>query len=203
MQLLTSIYSVKENLSVYRVPVLDGAFVNQHIPWAKKLVRAIQKTVDDFAGIPLVPLSNSKGITIHFTPPSGEYRWHYDPNVVSAILYLNEVEGGEVDIYEDYRILLEAQSLSSAQKFFDQILISKVSRWIFSGKRSAIEPTAGGLLLLKGDRCLHSVRKIRGTSDRVSIEFAFDVPGRVHKSYAVSDSYFYSGPEFVPEKLSA
>ena len=40
---------------------------------------------------------------INVTPPGGEYRWHYDRNAVTAIIYLNEVPGGETEIFANYR----------------------------------------------------------------------------------------------------
>lgn len=38
-------------------------------------------------------------------PPGGEYRWHYDRNAVTAILYLNEVPGGETEIFPNFRLV--------------------------------------------------------------------------------------------------
>jgi hypothetical protein len=41
----------------------------------------------------------------NITPPGGEYRWHYDRNAATAILYLNEVPGGETEMFPNYRLV--------------------------------------------------------------------------------------------------
>jgi hypothetical protein len=201
-KLLKSIYSVKERFSLFRVPAIDGE-ISAHVPAIAKISREIQKLVDDFSESPLAVISNAKeAINIHFTPPGGEYGWHYDRNEVKAILYLNQVQGGEVEVYEDYRILLNSQ-FSSIQNLLDKILRTKLFRWIFSKKHSMIQPAAGELLLFKADRCLHSARQIRGNTDRVTIEFIFDVPGKVLRLDSDPNPYLYSGPEFAAERISA
>jgi hypothetical protein len=189
-KLLTSIYSVKEKLSLFGQPVIDGSVVSKHIPSVTKLIREIQNEVDAFAGIPLVPLSNSKdAIRIHFTEPHLEYSWHYDPNVLTAVIFLNQVEGGEVDVFDDYRILLDSNSLSSTQRLLDRVLNSGICRWLFSSKLSQFEPSQGGLLLMHANRCLHSIRKVRGRVGQVRIEFAFDVPG-ITRAYSEANRYY-------------
>ena len=143
--------------------------------------------------MPLAPLKNSRvAININITPPGGEYRWHYDRNAVTAILYLNEIEGGEVELFGNYRILLKSDRLSAIQKFLDQILLTKICRKIFASKYKQITPAAGELLIMNANKCLHSVREVRGTNDRVCIVFAFDTPGKIHSVDSDLDPYLYS-----------
>jgi hypothetical protein len=201
--ILNSVLSFKQNFPVPRVvrkckersldyQVIDGHLIAKHFPEVMKLLNQIQKTVEEFSGVPLEPLKNSRvAININITPPGGEYRWHYDRNAFTAILYLNQIEGGEVELFGNYRVLLKSNH-SSLQKFLDQILLSKFFRWIFSAKHTLIKPASGELLIMNANRCLHSVREVRGTNDRVCIVFAFDTPGKVHGVDADLDPYLYS-----------
>jgi 2-oxoglutarate-Fe(II)-dependent oxygenase superfamily protein len=201
--ILNSVLSFKQSFPVPRVvrkckersldyQVIDGHLIAKHFPEVMKLLPGVQNMVENFAGVPLTPLKNSRvAVNINITPPGGEYRWHYDRNAVTAILYLNEIEGGEVELFGNYRILLKSNH-SSLQKFLDQILLSKFLRWIFSSKHKLIKPASGELLIMNANRCLHSVREVRGTNDRVCIVFAFDTPGKVHGVDADLDPYLYS-----------
>lgn len=202
--ILNSIQSFKEKFPVPRVKrkckersldylVIDGQVIAKHFPEVMKLLPGVQNMVEKFAAVPLAPLKNSRvAININITPPGGEYRWHYDRNAFTAILYLNEIEGGEVELFGNYRILLKSNRFSSIQKFLDQILLSKFFRWIFSSKHTLIKPASGELLIMNANKCLHSVREVRGTNDRVCIVFAFDTPGKVHGVDADLDPYLYS-----------
>lgn len=202
--IVNSVLSFKEKFPVPRVVrkfkersldylVIDGHLIAKHFPEVTKLSREVHKTVEEFARVPLAPLKNSRvAININITPPGGEYRWHYDRNAVTAILYLNEIDGGEVELFENYRILLQSNRISSLQKFLDQILLTKFCRKIFSSKHRLIIPTPGDLLIMNANRCLHSVREVKGTNHRVCIVFAFDTPGKVHSVDADLDPYLYS-----------
>ena len=179
---------------MFRARVLDGAFVSEQIPAFARLIQNVQKAVDDFSETPLVPYPTAKAaIQVHFTYPGRALPWHYESKAVKAILYLNQVDGGEVEIFEDYRLLLSSMPLSSTQKVLDQILLSKFSRWLFSKKHSVIQPEAGQLVIMKANRCPHSVQPVRGMSDRISIVFLFDTPGKAHEADPELNPYFYSG----------
>jgi 2OG-Fe(II) oxygenase superfamily len=209
--ILNSVLSFKEKFSVPRIvrkckersldyQVIDGHRIAKHFPEVTKLSQEVHKTVEEFSGLPLAPLKNSRVATnINITPPGGEYRWHYDRNAVTAILYLNEIEGGEVELFENYRILLKSDRLSSIQKFLDQMFLSKICRRIFSSKHRLITPSVGELLIMNANRCLHSVREVRGSNDRVCIVFAFDTPGKIHPVDADLDPYLYSD-KAVPDR---
>ncbi len=185
------VHEFKERSLNYHV--IDGKLIAEHLPAVAELVDIVQKEIDQFSQIPVKPLSNARvAVNVNLTSPGGGYRWHYDRNAVTALLYLNEVEGGEIEIFEDYRILLKSQHFNSFQKILDQLLLSKLSRWIFSSKYHMIQPRTGHLLLMKANRCLHSVRQVRGTKDRICVVFAFDVPGKTHPVDEGLDSYLYT-----------
>ena len=180
--------------------VIDGHLIAKYFPAITSVSRKVMKIVDKFSEFPVAPLANSRvAINVNITRPGGEYRWHYDRNLVTAVLYLNEIDGGEIELLDDYRILLDHPRLASMQKLLDRVLLSRVSRWIFSRKRHLIKPRAGELVIMKANKCLHSVRQVLGTQDRVCIVFAYDMPGRPHGVDSELDRYLYSNQSIQVE----
>jgi len=171
--------------------VIDGESIGRSLPHVNELYREVNAFVNEISGRNLAPLKDEKvACNINITSKGGSYRWHYDRNAVTAILYLNDVEGGETDCYPNYRI--PGKFGSNFQRLLDRILQTAIVRRIF-GKLVVIEPQAGRMLVMQGDRCLHSVRPVIGDTDRVNIIMSFDVPGR---DFAVADQlndYLYKG----------
>jgi hypothetical protein len=65
-----------------------------------------------------------------------QYRWHYDRNAVTGILYLNEVSGGETEMYSGCRIYLGRYKDTIAQRWLDKIS-RHLSSCGYSGRRCA------------------------------------------------------------------
>lgn len=172
--------------------VIDGGQIRKHLVEIDRLYREINHVVNAASGKILTPLANAQvGVNVNITSPGGEYRWHYDRNELTGILYLNEVEGGETELYPGYRILLEGARYSKAQQVLDNLLELKGVRATL-GKKVAIKPRQGTLLLMKGKTCLHSVRPVLGEHDRVAIIFSYDVPEASFDIEQRLDSYLYS-----------
>jgi hypothetical protein len=64
-------------------------------------------------------------------------------------------------------------------------------RYLF-GKQVLIEPRQGSLLLMPGNKCLHSVRPVRGKKDRINIILAYDAPDADFIIERKLDAYLYS-----------
>src|SRR4051812_35784515 len=134
-----------------RYSVIDGVQVKEYLPEITKLYEHANNLVDDVAGLTLTPLENERvGCNVNIMGAGNTYRWHYDRNAVTAILYLSEVEGGETECYGDYRILLGDKKFSKLQKSLDDVLQFRFVRGIF-GKRVVIPPKTGRLLVMRGD----------------------------------------------------
>ncbi len=119
---LPAIHRTTRDRSLY-YSVIDGEHIKHHLPIVTKLSCDINNIVNQVAGQPLVPLADEKvSCNINITPQGGSYRWHYDRNAVTAILYLNQVAGGETECYPNYRILLPKARYSQLQQRIDQIL---------------------------------------------------------------------------------
>jgi glycosyltransferase involved in cell wall biosynthesis len=181
--------------------VIDGLAIREHFPQLAKLNADVNSLVNRLNGEELEPLGNPAArININVTPPDGEYRWHYDRNRVTAILYLNEVAGGETEMFPNYRIYLGRSKHTRLQRWLDALLMKKPVVWLF-GKKLTIAPRKGMLIVMRGDRCLHSVRRVEGVEDRINIIMTFDTPGAVFPVEKELDSYLYSKkstPAFDP-----
>lgn len=176
-----------------RYSVIDGVQVKEHLPEITRLYGRVNSLVNDVTGLSLMPLENERvGCNVNILGAGNTYRWHYDRNAVTAILYLNEVAGGETECYGNYRISLGNRRFSKLQKPLDQTLQLKFVRGVF-GKRTVVAPKTGRLLAMRGDRCLHSVQPVTGDAERINIIMSYDLPGA---NFAVDerlDGYLYSG----------
>ncbi len=175
-----------------RYQVIDGERIHASFPEIAEIYRRTGQLVRQMSGLDLVPLSNrAAGVNVNIMQPGGEYRWHYDRNAVTAVLYLNHASGGETEMYPNYRIHLGRWKHTRAQRLLDALLQNK---WLTNrcGRKMAIAPRAGLMLVMRGDRCLHSVRSVEGCDDRVSIIMAFDAPQAHCSVQRDLDPYLYS-----------
>ncbi len=181
--------------------VIDGEQVHRHFPDLEQIYLEVNQIVNELCGAELVPLANRTAtININITPPGGEYRWHYDRNAVTAILYLNDVAGGETELLPNYRILLRSKKYTHLQRWFDRLLQADAVSSLFA-KSASVEPKPGRLLIMRGDRCLHSVRAVRGESERINVIMTYDHGGAEFPVEADLDPYLYSlkaSPSFDP-----
>ncbi|MEO1377995.1 MAG: 2OG-Fe(II) oxygenase [Cyanobacteria bacterium J06635_10] len=174
--------------------VIDGEKIKSHLTKIQTLYETCNEFVNNIIGEELFPLKDIKvGCNVNITNKGGTYRWHYDRNAVTAILYLNEVDGGEIECYPNYRIILNKLRFSRFQSFLDRILQISFVRNIF-GKGIVIKPKPGLLLVMCGNKCLHSVRPVssKNDKDRINIVMAYDMPGASFAIEKQLNTYLYS-----------
>ena len=175
-----------------RYSVIDGEKIEQHLPEIAHLYQKVNEFVRDVSNKELVPLDNKKvGINVNITPRGGEYRWHYDRNAVTVLLYLNEVRGGELELYPCYRIYLKNQRLLFLQRWLDRIIQIGAIRHFF-GKKVVVQPTQGRMVMMQGTRCLHSVRPVEGDRERINCVFSYDTPDAKFLVEKNLDRYLYT-----------
>ncbi len=184
-----------------RYAAIDGGQIRRHLPVIWDLyVGAARELVHQLTEAPLEPLANERvGVNVNLMPPGrSSYRWHYDRTPITAILYLNEVEGGETELYPNYRFLLNGRSHGKLQRILDRVLVSRPLRMIF-GKRIVVRPRTGRLVVMRANRCWHSVRGVQGDRERINIIMAYDAPGASFPSEAWLDTYLYTQREVPPD----
>ena len=202
-RILLSIAEYRQNFEVAKIyrqvkpiplsySVIDGKSIQAHLLEIQTIYSKVNQLINQFAGEQLVPLNNLQaGCNINITEQGGTYRWHYDRNAVTAILYLNQIEGGEIELYPHHRIMLPIGRFSRLQNFFDRLMQQHIIRRIF-GKQVIVMPQVGLLLLMRGDRCLHSVRPVLEAKDRINIVMAYDFPNTKFPIEDCLNSYLYS-----------
>jgi hypothetical protein len=174
-----------------RYRVIDGNTISRSICELEELYRRTGQLIGRWAGCELAPIAERvAGINVNITPPGGEYRWHYDRNEVTAIVYLNDVDGGATEIYANHRILLPPR-LRSMQSRLDAVVGSRAVRAL-AGTKSVVMPRAGRLVVMQGDRCLHSVCPVEGTHERINLCMAYDRAGGQTRPHQALDAYLYT-----------
>lgn len=171
--------------------VIDGECIAADLPDLISLYARINIIVNEAMREELVPLENRRvGLNVNVTPAGGTYRWHYDRNAVTAILYLNAVPGGETEIYPNYRLFMEGTRYSALQRAADRVMEMRLVRGLF-GKLVRVAPEPGLLVAMRGNRCLHSVRPVEGATDRINVIMAYDRPGAQFAVAPQLDQYLY------------
>ncbi|MCH7639258.1 MAG: 2OG-Fe(II) oxygenase [Bacteroidetes bacterium] len=199
LEQIASYRSTHELPEVYRASgdrplhysVIDGERITTHFPDLVSLYERVNALVNEAMGEELVPLEDLRvGLNVNVTPAGGTYRWHYDRNAVTAILYLNAVPGGETEIYPNYRLFMEGARYSALQRIADRVLEMRIVRGMF-GRLVQVAPETGLLVAMRGNRCLHSVRPVEGDADRINVIMAYDRPGVQFAVAPQLDQYLY------------
>jgi len=177
-----------------RYSVIDGHQIRDQLPEVWDLYAGpVRDLVSEIATEEMFPLDNVRaGVNVNVMPPGrSEYRWHYDRTPLTAVLYLNEVEGGETELYPGLRILLSERRPARAQRLLDRFVSVRPVRSMRAG-RSVVSPKPGRLVTMAGNRCWHSVRGVEGRRDRVNVILAYDRKGVTSAVDDNLDSYLYS-----------
>ena len=182
--------------------VMDGLFIQKHLPALIELTPKIIQAANELCGYNLFPISNPAAVVnVNITSRGGEYRWHYDRNAITAILYLNQVKRGETELIPNSRLHLGLLKHSCFQRWVDQRLIGKLNRAQAVPGIVQVSPKPGRLMIMQGDRCLHSVNAVGSQIERYNVIYTFDKKGARFPIDKNLDSYLYSlekTPEFDP-----
>jgi len=192
-QPLPEIHRPMEGRSL-RYHVIHGEMIRESLPQIWELYTGkVQQLVDRSLGLPLAPLENTlAGVNVNLMRPrQSSYRWHYDRACVTSIIYLNEVEGGETELYPNYRLLLRKGKVSAVQRTLDRIIQVKPILDVF-GTMVRVSPKVGRLVMMRADRCWHSVRSVLGDRERINIILSYDFPGTQFPTEKGLDSYLYT-----------
>ncbi|MGB5714542.1 MAG: 2OG-Fe(II) oxygenase [Waterburya sp.] len=172
--------------------VINGEQVEQNLPRIWQIYQDINQFVNQVSQQELTPLSSKLAtVNVNIVPPGGEYRWHYDRNMVTALLFLNNFAAGEIEFYPNYRILVKNQKIVFLQKYLDAILKNKLLRDLF-GKKVSIKPCLGMIIIMRGNKCLHSVKPVEGDRERINLVLSYDSPQAQFPVEQNLNSYLYT-----------
>jgi hypothetical protein len=172
--------------------VINGQLIENGIPEIDQFYRQLTNFARSISSDDMVPLKDKLvGVNVNITPAGGTYRWHYDRNAVTVLVYLNEVSGGEIEFYPSFRIYLKGSGPAFLQRWLDWLVQLNVVRQLF-GKKIVVKPAQGRMVAIRGNRCLHSVRPVQGEQERVNIVMAFDNYENQNLSKQALDQYLYS-----------
>lgn len=175
--------------------VIDGDRIAEGLRDVLNVYERVTRLVKELWHGEIEPLPDRKvACNINITQPGGSYRYHYDRNAVTAILYLNASSGGETECYPNYRVSLTSRAHSNLQHKLDRVLQNRFVRFV-AATRLLVRPRPGRLLIMQGNRCLHSVRPVIRGVDRINIVMSYDRP---HARFHVDDNlnrYLYSAVE--------
>jgi hypothetical protein len=180
-----------------RYQVIDGDLIREHFPQVWRMYNEpLKELASELFDSELAPLKNLRaGVNINIMAPDrSTYRWHYDRTPLTMLLYLNEVDGGETELFPNYRVLLENGSSLRLQRWLDRFIHLRPIRAAFAQK-VVVAPRPGRLLAMLGNRAWHSVRSHAGPDDRVNIVVAYDCPGTRHAMEASLDTDLYTDAE--------
>jgi hypothetical protein len=180
-----------------RYHVINGDQIQESLPTIWGLYTGeVNELVNKSLGFPLEPLVNTRaGVNVNLMRPNqSSYRWHYDRACVTSIIYLNEVEGGDTELYPNYRLLLQKGKNTAVQRVLDSFIQIKPIMNTF-GTMVRVSPKIGRLVMMRADRCWHSVRSVLGDRERINIILSYDVPGTEFSMEESLDSYLYTQEE--------
>ena len=201
-ELLAAISSYRERLELplidrakrrrsLRYRVIDGNAIATDLTQLEALHQRVGQMIGGWAGEVLLPLDERvAGINVNITPPGGEYRWHYDRNEVTAIVYLNDVRGGATEIYVHNRVVLPLH-MQFLQRGIDAVAGNRAVLAVV-GRRVVVTPRVGRLVVMRGDRCLHSVCAVEGVDERINVCLAYDRAGARRPARRLLDDYLYT-----------
>ncbi len=131
----------------------------------------------------------SIGLSVNLTPAHGKFQPHFDRNLLTAVLYVNDdYDGGEMVLYPRLRYWL-GHPRGMVKKKVQRALDRYVRRQAYLnrfGQKCVLKPKAGDLLIFEGAKTYHAVQPVVCGNRRISIQFAYD---RVGMTYDASDYY--------------
>lgn len=155
-------------------------------PLITPLEREMVELSNWLSGETYAPLDNrSIGASVNVTPAGGGFGTHFDRQEISAIAYLNSVEGGALDLWPRLR------------RWEPKWLGKKAARVTMALTLAlppvSISPTRGSLLIFT-KYTPHRVAEVKGERSRVSLVYGLDRPG---VSFLEGQEYYGDAEESV------
>lgn len=162
----------------------------ENLMGASPLVRPLESELvaltNWLSGITYQPLDNRAiGASANVTPAGGGFATHFDRQEISAIAYLNKVEGGQLDLWPNLR-RWEPRWLGPRAGRITMLITTRL-------RPVSITPAKGSILIFN-KLTPHRVREVLSPYPRVSIIFGLDRPG---VSFLNGQAYYGDAEESV------
>jgi hypothetical protein len=152
----------------------NGPEVGKHVVGSKALLANVNELINRLKRADQA-LFQSSGMNVNAMRPEDQLGFHYDAQELSAVLHLNSVEGGEVELQPRRRVrenrsrgvqslLLRARHAVHRRNPLRRHLT----------KPQVVAPRGGSLLIMEASVSLHRVLPVRGADTRYSIVMAYD-----------------------------
>lgn len=161
----------------------NGPEVEQNVAGSKALIANVSRLINLLPADREVRFQNS-GVNVNATRPDDRMGFHYDGQELSAVLHLNSVEGGEVEIHPRRRVPDRGpQGIRKLIQRARHELLRRSPLRRHLTKPQVVQPRAGNLLIMEASVCLHRVLPVRGDETRYSIVIAYDRVARRFGGY--------------------
>lgn len=184
----------KDLIATQVFKTIVGSDCESHIKGFSELWRSrILDLARQLVPFSLEPLNDAAiGINVNITERSGTLSYHYDRNEVTAVLYLQECVGGELEMFPHFRVLLPHRyrwPVMMVQRAFDLVWRTPPALFIARRRRRLLPPKRGRLVLMRGPLSLHRVSPVEEGPSRICGVFCYDKPDVRWESWNSKDNY--------------
>lgn len=178
------------HLLSYRV--VSGEVIREHCPelWDFYTAPDTAEWVRGVTGSPTIVTSHHVRSAININcleAPGHRYRWHFDANPYTLLLYLttnDAADGGELEFYPNLK-----QGRAEGGDWERRVTSAEHLR---TAQKVTVPSRAGTFVLMDGTVCYHSAAPIRRSCLRLSVPMVFP-PTRLHDRPPELDDYLYRG----------
>lgn len=181
-----SVQSPAGRLGVTTFYSKNGESLLSAVPQVGLLEEEFVHLTNWLSGVTYEPLDNrSIGASVNVTPSGGGFATHFDRQEITAIAYLNKVEGGQLDLWPRLR-RWELSWFGGLSRRMTMLLTT-----LLTPKR--IAPERGSILIFT-KLTPHRVAEVKSKHPRVSVIFGLDRPG---VSFREGQTYYGDAEETV------
>jgi hypothetical protein len=101
-----SVVDEPQEQEVTRFYTKNGDSLIATCPEIAEIERGLLDWISDISGTAWLPLDNRAiGISLNVTPPGGGFVTHHDRHAITLVVYLNDADGGALNVYPPFPVL--------------------------------------------------------------------------------------------------
>lgn len=173
----------------------NGQQLIDHIPECRRLHDRLLEVARATTHLPLDPLDNSAiGISMNVMSAGGRFDLHHDRNLITAVTYITPSEGGDMIAYPRFGSWIPERSGLGGLLGRACYGLSKTAACRALFRHVTVKPCPNRVFMFEGTRTLHGVTRVQSSGPRISLQFAYDLPGRNFSVERTADYYGYHRP---------